>query len=115
MEERARLALLARMQEDLRAYVAIVLVRTRVRRLNLRVASDRAARLLGHAEALGDDELLAAARQLSLIPITRAEFDSADARGAARVHQARARIEARLRRLRAASTRGASRSAPAAT
>jgi hypothetical protein len=111
MEERARLAHLSKMQDDLRAYVSIVLLRTRARRLNYRAASQRSASLVDRAQAIKDPDLVAATQQLSQIPVTCEEFDFPDGMGPARVREARARIEACLERLRVASLKRANWSA----
>jgi hypothetical protein len=107
LEERARLALLSKMQDEVRAYAGLVLVRTKVRRPNARAASQHVANLIRHAEALDDPALAAATLELSLIPVTREEFDFPGAAGAARVRRARVRIEACLDRLRLASLKRA--------
>jgi hypothetical protein len=114
MEERARLAHLSRMQEDLRAYVGIVLVRTKARRLNYRAATQRSASLVDRASAIEDADLVAATQQLWQIPVTCEEFDFPGSTGPARVREARLRIEACLERLRSASLTGI-RSGAAAT
>ena len=105
MLDQERLARLSRMQDQLRIYVSIVLVRSKGRRLNQRAAWRQTASLVEEARAIDDLDLLDATRQLSAIPVTTEEFDRPGSRGPNRVMEARTRIETQLARLRMVSRR----------